>query len=231
MITTRFYKRMLSHLGMGKFKIDLINKHDWYGNSYGGFYVDPDLLNDNSVVYSFGIGTDISFDKEIIKRHQCHVYAFDPTPKSIRWVGAQPPLRGFHFFDYGISVKTGTASSHLPENKDYTSGSIVTHSGVNKLDHITVAMKSFRDIVEDLGHRQIDLLKMDIEGAEYEVVRDILSSSVEVKQIVLEVHERFFKDGRRKSCQMIEELKDCGYQLFAVSDSWEELSFIKVNKE
>jgi hypothetical protein len=55
----------------------------WNGNTYGGFYVHPDALSKNSIVYSFGIGEDISFDKAIIENHKCHVFAFDPTPKSI----------------------------------------------------------------------------------------------------------------------------------------------------
>ena len=36
---------------------------EWYGNGYGGFYVDPSLVPENAIVYSFGIGEDISFDK------------------------------------------------------------------------------------------------------------------------------------------------------------------------
>ena len=32
----------------------------------------------------------------------------------------------------------------------------------------------------ELGHDRIDLLKMDIEGAEYEVIRDVVESGVDV---------------------------------------------------
>ena len=44
-------------------------EHEWYGSEYGGFYVCPSLLNSQSVVYSFGVGEDISFDKSIIEKH------------------------------------------------------------------------------------------------------------------------------------------------------------------
>ena len=30
----------------------------WYGNTYGGFNVCPELINKNSIIYSFGIGED-----------------------------------------------------------------------------------------------------------------------------------------------------------------------------
>ena len=43
-------------------------------------------LNSKSVVYSIGIGTDASFDLELINTFNCEIYGFDPTPKSIRWV-------------------------------------------------------------------------------------------------------------------------------------------------
>ena len=73
----------------------------WYGNTYGGFFVYPDLLDD----YSIGIGCDVSFDMEIIKQHNSRVYGFDPTPKSINWVSRNTLPVQFKFFDFGISKK------------------------------------------------------------------------------------------------------------------------------
>ena len=37
-------------------------------------------------------------------------------------------------------------------------------------------MKSLADIANELGHSHIDVLKMDIEGSEYEVIENILES-------------------------------------------------------
>ena len=39
---------------------------------------------------------------------------------------------------------------------------------------ITVQMKSFADITKELQHRHIDVVKMDIEGSEYDVIESIL---------------------------------------------------------
>ena len=61
-------------------------KCKWYGTSYGGFYIIPSLLDRSSVIYSFGTGRDISFDKECIRKHGASVFAFDPTPRSIDWI-------------------------------------------------------------------------------------------------------------------------------------------------
>ena len=77
--------RYINPIKYSHLKIEIDCKSRWYGNQYVGFYLNPSSINENSVVYSFGIGGDISFDKEIIDTHKCHVYGFDPTPKPINW--------------------------------------------------------------------------------------------------------------------------------------------------
>ena len=57
----------------------------WYGNDYGGFYLNPNIIKDGSTIYSFGIGEDISFDKAVLEAHSVQIFGFDPTPKSIKW--------------------------------------------------------------------------------------------------------------------------------------------------
>jgi hypothetical protein len=52
------------------------------GSDYGGWDVVLDGITKDSVVYSFGIGDDASFDLELIDRYNLVIHAFDPTPKS-----------------------------------------------------------------------------------------------------------------------------------------------------
>jgi len=35
---------------------------EYYGTEYGGYWVSPDTITKDSIVYSFGVGEDISFD-------------------------------------------------------------------------------------------------------------------------------------------------------------------------
>ncbi len=202
-------------------------KHEWYGNTYGGFYACPDLLNESSVVYSFGIGEDISFDTALIKKNHCQVFGFDPTPKSISWIKGQTVSDKFHFYGFGISDKSGFVDFFLPKNPEYVSGSLIGMKNVDTTQKVSVEMKSLTAIMNELNHQHIDLLKMDIEGSEYEVIENILSSKISINQILIEFHDRFFEDGSLKTKQAIQQLKKHGYELFAISDSMEELSFIK----
>lgn len=204
-------------------------KHLWYGKLFSGFFVCPDYLNENSIVYSFGIGEDISFDEEIISKHKCKVFGFDPTPKSIEWIKKYNISENFFFKNYGISSITGKVDFYLPKNSNHVSGSSVIQDNVNSNEKIEVEMKTLTDIMIELGHNQIDVLKMDIEGAEYEVLENIINSNIKIHQILVEFHDRYIKNGKQKTKEIIEKLKSNNYKIFAISDSYEEISFINTS--
>lgn len=192
----------------------------WYGNKNGGFYLNPDLINSDSIVYSFGIGEDISFDKDVIFTHECKVFGFDPTPKSIKWVkDGYTPVK-FEFIEVGLSIKPNLEWFYLPLNKNHVSGSMQKHDHLSEA--VLLPMNSFSQIKKILNHDHVNVVKMDIEGSEYDVM-----DSIDADQIAVELHERFFKDGKVKSIKLVNELKQRGYEIFAVSRSFEEVSFIK----
>ena len=213
----------------GYLKVSIKLKTKWYGSQYGGFYVCPDLINVNSIVYSFGIGEDTSFDFELIEKHDCFIFGFDPTPKSIHWIRSQSLPINFIFFEYGISHISGSVEFYLPKKSEYVSGSIFTHNELNTTESVSVQMKSINDIVSDLGHTCIDVLKMDIEGSEYDVIDDVLNAPVTIVQILIEFHNRFFEDGKLKTKQVVKKMKKHGFVIFAISANYEEISF--VNKQ
>ena len=81
-------------------------------------------------------------------------------------------------------------------------------------------------ILKMLGHSCIDLLKMDIEGAEYDVLADLLTQRIPVKQILVEFHHRWPQIGVDKTRQAIHALNAAGYKIFSVSPGGEEYSFL-----
>ncbi|MNK10379.1 hypothetical protein D3C87_284030 [compost metagenome] len=210
-----------------EFSIERKIDKKWFGNDYGGFYLHPNLLNSNSVVYSVGIGEDISFDRAVFEELDCNVHMFDPTPKSIEWVENQNLPKKMVFHPFGLDAESGTVEFYLPVNPDHVSGSLMRlNHNVDDKRAIPVEMKSLKDTALGLGTRKIDVLKIDIEGAEYVVLQSVLESKLDIDQVLIEFHSRFFNDGRQKTVDAIHLLKQHGYQIFAVSDSYEEVSFI-----
>jgi FkbM family methyltransferase len=208
-------------------KVEINVKCSWFGNNYGGFYVATESLNQSSIIYSFGIGEDISFDLDLNKCFQCNVHMFDPTPKSIDWIQKQGLKPDFKFYKYGIGAETLDAKFYLPRNPNHVSGSLIVQNNVNSSNEVVVHVKSIKDICSELCHDRIDVLKIDIEGAEYDVLQSVLDSKIHINQILVEFHSRFVDDGATKTDKALYMLKNHGYKIFGVSDSFQEVSFIK----
>ncbi len=173
-----------------------------YGTEYGGFYLPVNFRIDNSIIYSFGIGEDISFSEAVIKAGGV-VYAFDPTPKAIKYVEQHEIFStpNFHFFPFGLSDKDEKEVFYLPKRQDWVSGSAILHQYVNGENIVEVEMKTLRSIMKELGHDHIDVLKMDIEGSEFKVTKNLMNPKLETidfKVCLMETHERFFAPKERE---------------------------------
>src|SRR5690606_33598079 len=199
----------------------------WVGNDYGGFYINPELLNNTSIVYSIGIGEDTSFDEAMMQQFGCKDIAFNPTPKSIKYVEHKKLGSLFHFTPWGIGAKTETTTFYLPQNESNVSGSIVIQKNVSETKAIDVQLKHINDLTTHFNHSHIDVLKLDIEGAEYQVLPTLFESGIQFDQLLLEFHERLFPNGKEMTKNMIDLASQYGYELFAYSPTQEEVSFIR----
>ena len=197
-----------------------------FGSGYGGWDVVVSSLNPNSVVYSFGVGEDASFDMALIEKYNLIIHAFDPTPKSIEWVKRQKFHENFVMHSYGIAAFDGEVSFNPPSNPDHVSYTILDRP-FTKSKAISVPVRKISTIMQELGHASIDILKLDIEGAEYDVIKDLYASGIRPEQILIEFHHRFPNVGIEKTKEAVGCIKSMGYQLFSVSATNEEYCFIR----
>src|ERR687895_610782 len=72
------------------------------GDAGGRWSVATDGLGPDTVVYAFGVGTDVSFERDLIARHGVTVHAFDPTPLALEWAAGQRLPDRFHLHPYGV---------------------------------------------------------------------------------------------------------------------------------
>ncbi|KAG9126735.1 hypothetical protein FRC07_002175 [Ceratobasidium sp. 392] len=123
----------------------------------------------NCVVYSAGISTESSFEAEVLRRTNCTVYGFD---FSVRQFG--PEVHNYaslrnrtHFYRYGLA---GTDN----------------HSG-------NPPMWTIQALMQKHGHTFIDILKIDIEGAEFDTLKSMINYYKDIGplpfgQLQLEIH-------------------------------------------
>ncbi|MEZ6128492.1 MAG: FkbM family methyltransferase [Planctomycetaceae bacterium] len=207
-------------------RVDARLRCESFGAANAPWDIVTDELNSDSVVYSFGVGEDASFDMQLIERFNLSVHAFDPTPKSIEWVQRQNLPEKFILHEYGVADFDGTVAFYPPENPDHVSHTILNRTSAGR-EPITVPVKSLRSILHELNQDRIDVLKMDIEGAEYDVIRDIFQGDVFPKQILVEFHHRFPGISAARTRDSIEAIRAAGYRLFSISASNEEFCFIR----
>jgi hypothetical protein len=120
------------------------------------------------IVYSFGVGGDSSFEAEVIQRTNCLIFAFDASVTKLGAQVSKDEAKGrVKFFDKFV----GSSDSET----HWTLGSIMRH----------------------FGHSWVDIVKMDIEGAEFPVldqVMDEFKGGLPFGQLQLEIHAGAFKD-------------------------------------
>jgi FkbM family methyltransferase len=223
-IIKRFYQKtsgQVKHLSK-----DIKIEKKWFGNGYGGFFVHPNVLSNKSIIYSVGIGEDISFDLAIINDYDCNIFGFDPTPKSIKWINSQILPISLKFYPFGLHHTSEKTTFYLPLDENHVSGSVTAQTNVDKNRAVEVDMLTIIDMAALNQHKIIDVLKMDIEGSEYVILDSILNSGIFIGQICIEFHDRFYKNDDLESKDAIKKLKNAGYLIFGVSKSFEEISLI-----
>lgn len=221
----RFLKRLI-----GK-EIRLRNDIDVPVIKDGGWWFTPEGLGPNSVVYSLGVGDDIEFDISLIDKYGVRVHAFDPTPSSIDMLDGRDLPRQFEFHPWAVTASDGSLTFYPRLKKDGTKSDVMytmIAEDETREDAIEVPAYSLSTISEKLGHQQIDLMKMDIEGAEYEVLDGLLASPVKPTQLLVEFHHRFPGIGLEKTVEVIQRLRVDGYKVFAISEIGREISFLRV---
>ena len=184
------------------------------GSIYGGWWISTNGLSSKPlVVFSFGLGEDISFDIQMLKKYNCKVYGFDPTPKSIKYIESNNLDDNFILYKYALSDENGTLIFNLPENEDHISGSL---ENISSRSQIEVECKNLKTILKDVGVNEIDILKMDIEGSEYKVIENIIKSKIFPRQILIEFHHFFDNFNSDMSKGSINLLLRNGYDLFHI---------------
>ena len=192
-----------------------------------GWPVIPGLINPGSVVYSFGVGANVDWDLEMIDQFGVHVHAFDPTPESIVWVAQQQLPREFHFHDYGIAAFDGAMSFYPPKKP----GRINYSQDKRKFNHSGQAQVSgqvyrLSTIVSRLKHSHIDVLKIDVEGTEFDCLPEILNSGIEIGQLLVEVHYHFPSRSFAEGAVLLKQVQAAGFQCFDISPRGLEFAFV-----
>lgn len=189
-----------------------------FGSSYGGWsFVDSQDLY-NSTIISCGLGEDASFDIEFASKFNSKIILVDPTPRAINHFkeitenfgshatvsytndGKQPMkaydlsklnAQNFQIIDRALWIKSTALKFYCPLNPNHVSHSIVNYQNNYRQDsdYIEVEAITIDSLLESMGIESLPLIKLDIEGAEIQVLNDMMQKKILPAQILVEYDE------------------------------------------
>jgi FkbM family methyltransferase len=218
------------------------------GSDYGGWIIPSQLINERSICYLVGAGEDISFDVEVASRFHCRVYIFDPTPKAKvhfeMLVNSAITGTPFHinnnpahaykinkevtthlkFYGIGIWTEKNILKFFSPQDDTHISHSISNLQQTNS--YFEAQVERLSDIMHINHHERLDIVKLDIEGAEYEVIDSILQDNLFINVLCVEFHLLKNKGGFKLIQSTVSKLEKNNFLVIAK----EGLDFTFLNK-
>jgi FkbM family methyltransferase len=185
------------------------------GTAYGGWIVPTRLIDATWRCYNGGVGEDVSFDTGLIERFGCTVFAFDPTPRAVAYAApiAEREPR-FRFVPVGLWSTDTNLRFYAPRNPEHVSHSALNLQQTN--EWFEARVRSIPSLMAELQHASIDLLKVDIEGAEHTVLASMLDAGIRPRVVCFEVDQPV---GTLRFLRTIRRVLHAGYDLVAV-DGW-----------
>ena len=194
------------------------------GTPYGGWhFVHSSNFHEGSVLAA-GLGEDASFEVAFASIYGAHVVVVDPTPRAIEHfaeiqyrlgrvadspfkAGGSQPVSAYDLSRVGTGNLTleeaalwstnGFVDFFPPSNPDHVSHSISNYQNGRKAQagKITVRSIDYQTLCDKyFGGKSPELIKLDIEGAEIQVLPQILKNPP--GQILVEFDELALRDRR-----------------------------------
>jgi FkbM family methyltransferase len=198
-----------------------------FGTRYGGWWVNTKLITRNPLLIDCGLGEDISFPIEFIQQFpDAHVIGVEPNPRSLSYCYKNLPKKMkiiekafWKNSDEKLSFYLPRSQDQLPKGADGVSGSVLdSHEYVDGGELLEVLTIDLESILSEAGHSNCNILKLDIEGAEYEVLDALAKGCMlsKIKQLLVEFHHGVTDHTMVDTENSIGKIISCGFDLVHV---------------
>jgi len=196
------------------------------GTKYGGWWIDCGAIGADPLMIDCGLGRDVSFPAAFLAQFGGRVIGIDPSPDSLAYCRAHTPA-GMEVWGRAFWIRAGEtppfflprSKETLPPGADGVSGSLVqSHAYVEGGPRLEVTTTSFDEVLARAGRGECDVLKLDIEGAEYEVLDDLCARGLlgKVRQLLVEFHHRATHHTLAETEAVVARIEKSGFHLVHV---------------
>ncbi|MDE3004274.1 MAG: FkbM family methyltransferase [Gemmatimonadota bacterium] len=160
-------------------------------------YVAPDFIywpriKAGDTVIDAGCSSQADFSLAMMDRYDARSYAVDPTRKHRPALAALEAKHGGKLVHLPIAIGPTDGELTFHESEKNDSGSLMDdHTNVtsDQVVNYTVRAVTLQNLVKELDSDRVAILKLDIEGAEYPLLRDATAEDLAAfDQIFIEFH-------------------------------------------
>ncbi|NWF51030.1 MAG: FkbM family methyltransferase [Ignavibacteriaceae bacterium] len=202
-----------------------------YGNEQKFLEIFSFFLTEEDIVWD--IGASIGINSVLSAFHCKYVVSFEPDPKIFKRLNENLELNG-------LSAKAKTYQAALGASKGkislFTSGlngnSPTIRNDSSHQNHIEVEQLTVDSVIEQ-GIPSPTILKLDVEGAEYSVLKGgskLFLSEKKPRILFIEIHPQYLIQLGHNSDQVLQILKDFGYTIIANHSRSGENHLIAIDK-
>jgi FkbM family methyltransferase len=157
------------------------------GTSYGGWVIPEDAVQPSWTCYCVGCGGDITFDLELIRRYGATVRAFDPVAAYVESALADADgEQRFSARQAAVVPQDGPVRMQLTHHPG--SSSVSSAHLYESERYVELPGRTLASLMREHGDERIDLLKLDIEGAEYELLDTLDLPALGVQLFAAQLH-------------------------------------------
>jgi FkbM family methyltransferase len=186
------------------------------------FLYRPDLPA-RSVVIDAGCSYEADFSVHLMRRHDVRAFGVDPTRKhrgALRQLEARSQGRFTHL-PCAIAASDGMLTFH--ESRVNESGSLLA-------DHVNVAHDettsydveavTLRTLLKRIGTETVEILKLDLEGAEYDLFAHITAEDLRpFRQVFVEFHHQAVSHFTESDTRLVVgRVSGFGFRAFSIDD-------------
>jgi FkbM family methyltransferase len=178
------------------------------GSRYGGWLLPDGLIEPGWVCYCVGAGGDVSFDIELMRRYDTVVRSIDPVEEYVQ--SAIKDAGSDHRFSAcRAALATADGPIRMQVTHDASSHSVSPAGLYESENFIELPGRTLPSLMAELGDQRIDLLKIDIEGGEYELLPTLDLNALGVKLFAVQLHHTSAVSEARS---LIAALAQAGYE-------------------
>lgn len=163
------------------------------GTDYGGWFIPENILHGidrKRVLVSGGLGHDVSFDK-ILLENGFHIIGLDPLTECCDFARKElGDSKSVFIIEKGLWTNSGSIDFFPPKNKTHDAWSITNTQSALPHESTTFKVISLQDLLKEypsIGNSDFSMLKLDIEGAESEIMKKLFTSDYKFDFIGIEM--------------------------------------------